>query len=236
MITIAKIRTEFPDKFGIPRQSGLVPSLRAEIIFEPAFRNKDAVRGLEEFSHIWLIWEFSKAKSEDKNYKYSLTVTPPRLGGKERKGVFATRAPYRPNSIGLSSVRLEEIRFDKIYGPILVVSGADLLDNTPIYDIKPYLSYTDCHLDAKGSFAESHKHDKIQVDFSKELLEKLPEELRESAVAVLAQDPRAAYNKKPDYVYGMRFREYDIRFMVEHEVLVVKDVVVADDIQYKKIK
>ncbi|MBR4027549.1 MAG: tRNA (N6-threonylcarbamoyladenosine(37)-N6)-methyltransferase TrmO [Lachnospiraceae bacterium] len=232
MITIAKIHTEFPDKFGIPRQSGLVPSLRAEIIFEPEFRNRDAIRGLEEFSHIWLIWEFSKAKKEH----YALTVTPPRLGGKAKKGVFATRAPYRPNSIGLSSVRLEEIRFDENDGPILVISGADLLDNTPIYDIKPYLPYTDCHFDAKGSFAELHKHDKIQVNFPTLLLEKLPKELHKSVIEVLAQDPRAAYNKKSDYVYGMRFREYDIRFIVEHEVLVVKDVVKTDDIQYRKIK
>ena len=167
---MAKIHTEFPDKFGIPRQSGLVPSLRGEIVFEPEFRSMDAVRGLEEFSHIWLLWEFSKAKREN----ISLTVTPPRLGGKVKKGVFATRAPYRPNSIGLSSVKLEEIYFDEKRGPVLVVSGADLLDGTPIYDIKPYLPYTDAHPQAKGSFAEEHKKDQICVVFPEEQLAKLP--------------------------------------------------------------
>ena len=153
LVVVAKINTEFTDKFGIPRQSGLVSSLRGEIVFEPEFRSMDAVRGLEEFSHIWLLWEFSKAKRDG----YALTVTPPRLGGKERKGVFATRAPYRPNSIGLSSVKLEEIYYDEKKGPVLVVSGADLLDGTPIYDIKPYLPYTDAHPDAAGSFAQMHK-------------------------------------------------------------------------------
>ena len=229
---IGTIHTEFPDKFGIPRQSGLVPTLRAEIVFEPKFRTMDAVRGLEEFSHIWLLWGFSKAKKENT----SLTVTPPRLGGKVRKGVFATRAPYRPNPIGLSSVKLEEIYMDNERGPILVVSGADLLDGTPIYDIKPYLPYTDAHPDAKGSFAQEHKTDAIEVIFPEEHLLKLPEQLREKVMAVLMQDPRAAYNKKPDYVYGMRFMEYDIRFTVEDEMLIVKDVVRTDESDYKKIK
>ena len=168
LITVAKIYTEFPEKFGIPRQSGLVSSLRAEIVFEPEFRSMDAIRGLEEFSHIWLLWSFSKANSKN----ISLTVTPPRLGGKEKKGVFATRAPFRPNGIGLSSVKLEEIYFDEKRGPILVVRGADLLDGTPIYDIKPYLPYTDSHPDAKGSFAELHKSDKIKVVISENLREK----------------------------------------------------------------
>ncbi len=232
LIKIAEIRTEFPDKFGIPRQSGLVPSLRGEIVLEPEFRSMDAVRGLEEFSHIWLLWEFSKAKREG----YSLTVTPPRLGGRVRKGVFATRAPYRPNPIGLSSVRLEEIYFDEVRGPILVVSGADLLDGTPIYDIKPYLPYADSHPEAKGSFGEAHKEDEIEVEFPEELLERLPEHLRESALAVLRQDPRAAYNKKPDYVYGMSFGGYDIRFVVEDGTLVVKDVVELQEVNYNKVK
>lgn len=232
LVVVAKIHTEFSDKFGIPRQSGLVSALRGEIIFEPEFRSMDAVRGLEEYSHIWLLWEFSKAKREG----YALTVTPPRLGGKERKGVFATRAPYRPNSIGLSSVKLEQIYFDESKGPVLVVSGADLLDGTPIYDIKPYLPYTDAHPEAKGSFGEAHKSDMISVTFPKEQLEKLPEELRESAVAVLKQDPRAAYNKKPDYVYGMSFGGFDIRFVVEDEALVVRDVIKLSDSGYKKVK
>ena len=229
---VAKIHTEFPDKFGIPRQSGLVPTLQGEIVFEPEFRSMDAVRGLEEFSHIWLLWEFSEAKRDG----YSLTVTPPRLGGKIRKGVFATRAPFRPNSIGLSSVKLEKIYLDEKRGPVLVVSGADLLDGTPIYDIKPYLPYTDAHPEAKGSFAEVHKADTIEVIFPEEYLEKLPEELREKVVDVLKQDPRAAYNKKPDYVYGMTFSGYDIRFTVIADVLQVKDVVKVTDISYQKIK
>ena len=232
LITIAKIHTEFPDKFGIPRQSGLVSSLKGEIVFEPEFRSRDAVRGLEEFSHIWLLWEFSKAKKDN----YSLTVTPPRLGGKEKKGVFATRAPFRPNAIGLSSVKLEEIYYDNVRGPVLVVAGADLLDGTPIYDIKPYLPYTDAHPKAKGSFAEVHKEDSIEVIFPEELLERLPEHLQVSALEVLRQDPRAAYHKKPDYVYGMRFSEYDIRFVVEDEMLVVKDVMEISKEDFRKIK
>lgn len=192
----------------------------------------DAVRGLEEFSHIWLLWEFSKAKRET----YSLTVTPPRLGGKERKGVFATRAPFRPNSIGLSSVKLERVYLDETRGPILVVSGADLLDGTPIFDIKPYLPYTDAHPEAKGSFAEAHKSDGIEVVFPQELKEMLPEELRDRVKEVLAQDPRAAYNKKPDYVYGMSFAGYDIRFVADADRLVVKEIVKLTEAEYQKVK
>ncbi len=228
---IAKIYTEFPDKFGIPRQSGLVPSLRGKIVFEPEYRSTDAVKGMEEFSHIWLIWGFSKAKREH----FSATVAPPRLGGRIKKGVFATRSPFRPNSLGLSSVCLEEIILDKQLGPVLIVSGADLLDQTPIYDIKPYLTYTDSHPNATGSFAEEHKEDRIAVEFSEELLAKLPEELRTSAYEVLAQDPRAAYNKKPDYVYGMAFGGFDIRFTVKEKVLCVCDVIKVTD-QFEKIK
>ena len=232
LITVAKIHTEFPEKFGIPRQSGLVPSLRAEIVFGPEFRSMDAIRGLEEFSHIWLLWSFSKANSKN----ISLTVTPPRLGGKEKKGVFATRAPFRPNGIGLSSVKLEEIYFDEKRGPILVVSGADLLDGTPIYDIKPYLPYTDSHPDAKGSFAEVHKSDKIRVIISENLRGKISDTHIERIIEVLEQDPRAAYNKKPDYVYGMRFLEYDIRFTVSENVLVVQDIIQCTEGHFCKIK
>ena len=232
LVVIAKIHTEFPDKFGIPRQSGLVPSLRGEIVFEPEFRSMDAIRGLEEFSHIWLLWEFSQAKRDG----YALTVTPPRLGGKVRKGVFATRAPYRPNSIGLSSVKLEDIYLDETRGPVLVVSGADLLDGTPIYDIKPYLPYTDSHPEAQGSFAEEHKEDQISVVFPENLMKKIPEDLGDSVLEVLKQDPRAAYNKKPDYVYGMSFGGYDIRFTVQDNVLTVQDVVEITEGAYRKIK
>ena len=232
LIVVAKIHTEFPEKFGIPRQSGLVSSLRAEIVFEPEFRSMDAIRGLEEFSHIWLLWSFSKANSKN----ISLTVTPPRLGGKEKKGVFATRAPFRPNGIGLSSVKLEEIYFDEKRGPILVVRGADLLDGTPIYDIKPYLPYTDSHPDAKGSFAELHKDDKIKVVVSEHLMGKIPEKQMKCILEVLEQDPRASYNKKPDYVYGMRFLEYDIRFTASENVLVVQDIIKCTEGNYYKIK
>ena len=231
LVTIATIHTEFPEKFGIPRQSGLVPQLRGTIIFEPEFRNPDAVRGIEEFSHLWLLWNFSKAKQNG----FVPMVCPPRLGGKVKKGVFATRAPFRPNSIGLSSVKLEEVRIDETLGPVLVVSGADLMDQTPIYDIKPYLPYTDSHPDAKGSFAEEHKGDRIQVVFPEKLKVKIPQTLQEAVFHVLGQDPRAAYNKKPDYVYGMEFAGYDIRFTVSDGILTVRDIVkVTSDLQ--KIK
>lgn len=232
LVVVAKIHTEFVDKFGIPRQSGLVSSLRGEIVFEPEFRSKDAIRGLEEFSHIWLLWEFSEAKRGG----HALTVTPPRLGGKEKRGVFATRAPFRPNPIGLSSVKLEKIYFDEKRGPVLVVSGADMLDGTPIYDIKPYLPYTDSHPDARGGFGEDHKADGIMVVFPREEKLKLPEDLFQRVLDVLKQDPRAAYNKKPDYVYGMSFAGYDIRFTVEDDILYVKDVVELSDSHYRKVK
>lgn len=232
LIVVARIHTDFPEKFGIPRQSGLVPSLRGEIRFEDEFRNPDAVRGLEEYSHLWLLWGFSGVKKECIN----LTVAPPRLGGKERKGIFATRSPFRPNSIGLSSVRLEEVRYGENGEPLLIVSGADLLNGTPIYDIKPYLPYTDSHPEAKGGFGEAHKADRIIVIFPDELKRKLPAQLRQTVLEVLSQDPRAAYNKKPDYVYGMSFAGYDIRFVVEEDILVVKDIVDRQATGWGKIK
>lgn len=232
LIVVARIHTDFPEKFGIPRQSGLVPSLRGEIHFEGEFRNPDAVRGIEEYSHLWLLWGFSSARKDVMN----LTVAPPRLGGKERKGIFATRSPFRPNSIGLSSVRLEEVRYVKNGEPVLIVSGADLLDGTPIYDIKPYLPYTDSHPDASGSFGEAHKKDGITVIFPEELKRQLPADLQQTAFEVLSQDPRAAYNKKPDYIYGMSFAGYDIRFVVEDGVLTVKEIVNARSLDWKRIK
>lgn len=232
MEVIARIHTEFQDKFGIPRQSGLVPSLRGRIVFAPAYRDPAAVRGLEEFSHIWLIFAFSKAE----NKKRSLTAAPPRLGGKVHKGIFATRSPFRPNPIGLSSVELKEIVFDKKLGPVLVVAGADLLDGTPIYDIKPYLPYTDAHPEASGGYGEAHKDDGIAVVFPEELLRRLPEELRQAAYDVLAQDPRAAYQKKPDYLYGLAFAGYDLRFTVADDVLTVRDVAVIAGKDWKKLK
>lgn len=220
MITIAHIHTPFSEKFGIPRQSGLAAAATGMIVMEPEFRNPDAFRGIEEFSHLWLLWEFSEVKQES----FHATVAPPRLGGKERRGVFATRSPFRPNSIGLSCVKLEEFRVDDRLGPVLDVSGMDLLDGTPIYDIKPYLPYTDAHPEAAGGFADAHAGDQLHVEFPEELMKELPGELREAAIDVLAQDPRAAYNKKPDYVYGMAFDAYDIRFVVQEDCLIVQEV------------
>ncbi|MDD6291567.1 MAG: tRNA (N6-threonylcarbamoyladenosine(37)-N6)-methyltransferase TrmO [Lachnospiraceae bacterium] len=217
---IAHIHTQFPEKFGIPRQSGLVPDALGEIVFEPQFRNPDAVKGIDEFSHLWLLWDFSRAKQKE----FHATVAPPRLGGKERRGVFATRSPFRPNSIGLSCVKMEQVRIDEMLGPVLIVSGVDLLDGTPIYDIKPYLPYADAHPEAKGGFAEEYQDVRMPVIFPEEFLVKLPPELRQTVVDVLAQDPRAAYNKKPDYVYGMAFADYDIRFVVSEGQIVVRDV------------
>lgn len=221
MEIIARIHTDFPDKFGIPRQSGLVASLKARIVFEPKYKSADWIKGIDEYSHLWLIWEFSKAKKEN----YSATVTPPRLGGKIRKGVFATRSPFRPNSMGLSSVKLEQVVWEGKEAPYLVVSGADLLDDTPIFDIKPYLPYTDSHPQAKGSFGEEHRDDHIEVVFPRNLAENMSEETYKTICEVLAQDPRAAYNKKPDYVYGMAFGAYDVRFVIEDNILRVKEVV-----------
>lgn len=216
---IAHIHTQFPEKFGIPRQSGLVDAM-GEIVFEPKFRNPDAVKGIEEFSHLWLLWDFSKAHQEE----FHATVAPPRLGGKERKGVFATRSPFRPNGIGLSCVKLTGVRLEDSRGPVITVSGVDLLDGTPIYDIKPYLPYADAHPEAQGGFGQEHKDAGIPVIFPEEFLKELPEELRGTVIDVLAQDPRAAYNKKPDYVYGMAFADYDIRFVVSDGVLRVVGV------------
>lgn len=230
MKTIARIRTEFPDKFGIPRQSGLVEELRGEILFEPEYRRAEALLGIEEYSHLWLLWVFSEAKrSGHRNQNsadgWSPYVYPPRLGGQEKRGVFATRSPFRPNPIGLSCVRLIEVVRDGCAAPRLIVAGADLLDGTPILDIKPYLPYADAHPEARGGFGQAHSADRIEVIFPPELLERLPEKHRAAAVAVLAQDPRAAYQKQPDYVYGMTFAGYDIRFTVRDGVLCVCDVV-----------
>ena len=215
---IAKIHTEFPDKFGIPRQSGLVPSLRGEIIFEPEFRNPDGVKGLEEFSHIWLLWEFSKAKREG----YALTVTPPRLGGKVKKGVFATRAPYRPNPIGLSSVKLEEIRMDEKLGPVLTVSGADLLDGTPIYDIKPYIKYADSRPEAVCGYVDNLEERSLKVIFPPELSSQMPDRsVIPALMDVLRLDPRPSYHDDPHRIYGLSFCGLNVRFRVEADVLTI---------------
>ena len=220
MKVIARIHSDFPTKFGIPRQSGLVEALRAMVVFEPEYRNPDALRGLEGFSHIWLIWQFSGAVRED----WSPTVRPPRLGGNVRMGVFATRSPFRPNPIGLSSVRLEAVEHHPQYGPVLIVAGADLMDGSPIYDIKPYLPYGDCHPEASGGFASAPKEPALQVECSPALLEQVPERLREALLGVLAQDPRPQYQRSPDRVYGLSFGGLEVKFTVEGERLTVREV------------
>lgn len=221
MKIIGHIHTDFPSKFGIPRQSGLVPQLKGTITFEPEFRNPQAFKGLEEFSYIWLLWKFSRSEKEH----WSATVKPPRLGGKKRMGVFATRSPYRPNDIGLSSVRLEKIIYDPIQGPVLHVTGVDLMDGTPIYDIKPYIAYSDSHPDAAEGFAGRVKERELEVIFPEELLEQYPEESREAILGVLAQDPRPAYDTDETRVYGVEFAGYDVRFTVQGSRLMVKELV-----------
>jgi tRNA-Thr(GGU) m(6)t(6)A37 methyltransferase TsaA len=221
MKIIGHIHTDFPSKFGIPRQSGLVPQLKGTITFEPEFRNPQAFKGLEEFSHIWLLWKFSRSEKEH----WSATVKPPRLGGKKRMGVFATRSPYRPNDIGLSSVKLEKVCYEPDKGPILYVSGADLMDGTPIFDIKPYIAYSDCHPDAKSGFADLVRGKVLLVDFPKELLELYPEEKREAVIGILAQDPRPAYDTDETRIYGVEFAGFDVRFTVRENQLQVKELV-----------
>lgn len=220
MKVIARIKSDFPTKFGIPHQSGRISSLKSLIIFEPEYRNPDALRGLEEYSHIWLIWEFSECKEA----RWSPTVRPPRLGGNVRKGVFATRSPFRPNPIGLSSVRLEKIEMHSEYGPVIHVAGADLMDGTPIYDIKPYLPGFDIHTDARGGFTDGIKEHKLKVEFPEKLLSLIPEASRENLIAVLANDPRPGYQRDPERIYGMPFGKKDIRFRVCGEVLTVHEV------------
>ena len=216
---IARIRSDFSTKFGIPRQSGLVDALRAEIVFEPAYRNPDALRGLEAFTHIWLIWQFSKAVRDT----WSPTVRPPRLGGNERMGVFATRSPFRPNAIGLSCVRLEEIRRDPELGHVLVVAGADLMDGTPIFDIKPYIPYADSHPEASGGFAPDGGAG-LTVDCPPEVLALVPAEKREALLGVLARDPRPSYQHDPQRVYGMDFAGCNVKFSVDGRRLTVLSV------------
>lgn len=217
---IAHICSPFPTKFGIPRQSGLVDALRATVVFEPEFRNADALRGLEGFSHLWLIWEFSEARRDG----WSPTVRPPRLGGNARMGAFATRSPFRPNPLGLSCVRLEGIRHDAALGAVLDVSGADLMDGTPIYDVKPYLPYADCKPEAVGGFAASGEGRLLTVRADEMLLAGLPARTREALLGVLAHDPRPSYQNDPDRVYGMAFGGCEVRFSVDGETLTVRSV------------
>lgn len=226
MKVIARIKSDFPTKFGIPHQSGRIQELKADIIFEPEYRNPEAFRGIEEYTHLWLIWEFSGAVRE----KWSPTVRPPRLGGNIRKGVFATRSPFRPNPIGLSSVKLESVEFTS-EGPVLHISGADLMDGTPIYDVKPYLAYVDSHPEATGGFTDRIQDHKLKVEFPEELLVKIPVEKREALLAVLADDPRPGYQKDPDRKYGMAFGKWDIHFQVKEETLQVFDVTSTENIK-----
>ena len=217
MKTIAVMRSSFPTKFGIPRQSGLVEGLRSTIVFAPEYRNPDALRGLEGFSHLWLIWSFSQAIRA----QWSPTVRPPRLGGNTRMGVFATRSPFRPNPIGLSAVKLEGIELHTPDGPLLHVSGADLMDGTPIFDIKPYLPYADAHPVAAGGFAAGGEDYRLTVDFPPDLLERLSPEDRLALPGVLEQDPRPSYQDAPDRVYGMAFGSWEVKFSVQGKRLTV---------------
>ncbi|MBQ3257498.1 MAG: tRNA (N6-threonylcarbamoyladenosine(37)-N6)-methyltransferase TrmO [Oscillospiraceae bacterium] len=217
---IAYIRTDLPTKFGCPRQSGLVNTLEARIIFEPTYRDPVAFRGMEGYSHLWLIWGFS----ENKRNTWASTVKPPRLGGNKRMGVFATRSPYRPNSLGLSSVELVRVEQDEKLGPVLVVTGADLMDGTPIYDVKPYLPFTDAHPEARGGFADDVKDYALEVVFPEEWLSMIPADKREGLFGILAQDPRPSYQEDPNRIYGFNFLEFDVRFTVRDGVITVCEI------------
>ena len=217
---IAKIVTDFDSKFGIPRQSGLVKNLSGTVIFEKKYRNPDAIRGIEGFSHLWLIWGFS----ENMDKEYSPTVRPPRLGGNERMGVFATRSPFRPNHLGLSSVKLERVEFTEKHGYVLHVSGADMVNGTPIYDIKPYLSFADCIPEARGGFADSVKDYALEIVLDKELLCGFPSEKIDTLTGILAEDPRPSYIEDENRVYGFPFAGFEIKFKVKGKVLTVISV------------
>ena len=222
---IAHIETDFSEKFGIPRQSGLVEELRARIVFEPEFRSPDAVRGLDGYDYIWLVWQFStvvQAGQDGTNWRP--TVRPPRLGGNTRMGVFATRSPFRPNALGLSSVKLLKVEPNTPQGPVLTVGGADLLDGTPIFDIKPYLPYVDAHPEARGGFTEQTAAYALEVQCPQPLLDKLPKNKRAALLGVLKNDPRPAYQHDPDRVYAMDFGGYRVQFQVSESMLTVVDI------------
>ena len=220
MQVIAYIHNDFKTKFGLPRQSGLVEEIPSVIVFEPPFRDPAAFRGIEDYSHLWLVWQFSDAKKEH----WSATVRPPRLGGNRRMGVFATRSPYRPNPIGLSSVTLTDVVMDEKNGPLLYVTGADLMDGTPILDIKPYLAFTDSHPEADGGFAAAIDPYRLEVDFPAELLEKIPKEKRNALLGALREDPRPSYQEDPERIYGLAFGSFDVRFSVREGRLIVVEV------------
>ncbi len=223
MEPIAHIHTDFGTKFGVPRQSGLVDALEARIVFTPPYRSRDALRGIEDFSHLWLLWYFSEAAGRP----WSPTVRPPRLGGNTRMGVFATRSPFRPNNIALSSVRLLGLE-ENSQGPVLLVAGADLMDGTPILDIKPYLPYTDSHPEATGGFTDAVDFPHLEVDVPEALLRLVPEEKRQALLGVLAEDPRPSYQKDPNRVYGFRFGGLELRFTVNGDRLTVTELTPAE--------
>lgn len=228
------MHTGFGEKFGIPRQSGLVPEAAGQIVFEPKYQNPDALRGIEEFTHLWIIWGFSENRVE----KFTPLVTPPRLGGREKRGVFATRSPFRPNGMGLSSVRIDKVEYKSSKEPIIHVSGVDMLDGTPIYDIKPYLAYSDSHPEASDGFAAEHRWDTVHVIWRDEALKSCMDEgTRITVEHILAQDPRAAYNKARDYIYGMRYGKFDIRFVADSHAGTIEIVDVVECIDgYHKVK
>lgn len=217
---IARMHSDFPEKFGIPRQSGLVDALESTIVFEPEYRNDDALRGLEDFSHLWIIWQFSKAVRND----WSATVRPPRLGGNTRMGVFATRSPFRPNHLGLSSVKILGLVHTQQYGTVIRVAGADLMDGTPIFDIKPYIPYCDSHPDATGGFTDSADDFLLKVDISSDLLDNFPPNKRNSLLELLSHDPRPSYQQDSDRIYGLSYCDYNIRFCVKGGVLTVLSI------------
>lgn len=217
---IARIKTDFPDKFGTPRQSGLADGVLGKIIFEPEYRNDDALRGIEGYSHLWLLWEFSKSVCE----KWSPTVRPPRLGGNKRMGIFATRSPFRPNPIGLSSVKLEKVEHTAYFGTVLIVSGVDIINDTPIYDIKPYIAYTDSHPDAVSGFADDVYGNDLSVEIPREIKEKLDSEFTKTLIKILSNDPRPSYQNDKERIYSFEFAEYNIKFKVDDKILTVIDV------------
>ncbi len=217
---IARMKSDFPTKFGIPRQSGLVQELRSTIIFEPEFRTADALRGLEDFSHLWIIWQFSEAVRQD----WSPTIRPPRLGGNTRLGVFASRSPFRPNSLGLSSVKILGLEQTAKYGTVIHVAGADLMDGTPIFDIKPYIPYSDCHTDATGGFTDTADDYILDVVIPQELLAIIPTEKHDAVKGILSHDPRPSYQRKPERIYGISFAGFNIRFQVQDKTLNVIEI------------
>lgn len=220
MNVIAKMHSDFPEKFGIPRQSGLIKELESTIVFEPEYRNDDALRGLEDFSHLWIIWQFSKAVRNE----WSPTVRPPRLGGNTRLGVFATRSPFRPNHMGLSSVKIIGLEHTAQFGTVIHVAGADLMDGTPIFDIKPYIPYCDSHPDATGGFTDTVSDFTVKVDIDPDLLTNFPESKRNALIELLSHDPRPTYQSDPNRVYGLAFSGHNIQFTVSNNTLHVLNI------------